>query len=174
MGIHMTSSVHSIGGGGGGMASAPVATMGSVSSTRGISSNVACGTGGASISTMATITRVSGSIHTSASSINGGVTTYDNSGTSYSPGRGIRRTPGHEGDADEDDCPGCVDEDDDGVCDVCGHALDDCDCEEEHDYCRCPVELDWSALMFLSVMALGYVFTKTRYNIFARAYNRLK
>lgn len=127
------------------LAQAPVAAISSVNSSRGIST------------TNVSSTRVQSGIYTSASSISGGVTTYD-SGHHHSGH--IRKVGGHNGDADE--CEHCVDGNDDGVCDVCDHAIDDCTCEEEYGYCRCPLTDGWSVWLFVGILAAAYALYKRR------------
>ena len=125
------------------LAQAPVAAISSVNSSRGISSS------------NVSVTRVQSGIYTSASSISGGVTTYDSGHV-----HGVsRKTPGHNDDADE--CH-CIDENDDGVCDICDHDIDDCTCEEEYGYCRCPLTDGWQVWLFVGTLAAAYALYKKR------------
>ena len=152
--IHTTSSarVHSIGNGGGGLASAPVATMGSVNG-RGVSSStvasISCAYG------IASTPRVRSGIYTAASAISGGVTTEE---TGHHHGS-VRRggTPEHPGEP-EDPCPHCVDEDGDGICDICDEEMESCSCEE----CHCPLDEEWHVWLFVSLIAAIYALCKRR------------
>ena len=152
--IHTTSSarVHSIGNGGGGLASAPVATMGSVNG-RGVSSSTVASTGGAYASVAVSSPRVHSGIYTSASAISGGVTTYDSG--HHHPGH-IRRAG--EDHPEGEECEHCVDEDDDGVCDVCGEDMDSCTC----DPCHCPLDEEWHVWLFVSLIAALYALIKVK------------
>ena len=127
-----------------GLAQAPVATMSSTSrgyGSHGVSTPIDTRT--------IDVVPVSG-ICTAASAIRGGVTTYDSGHV-----HGVsRKTPGHNDDVDE--CPYCVDEDGDDVCDICGHDIDDCTCEEEYGYCPCPLTDGWQVWLFMAVLAAGY------------------
>ncbi len=121
------------------LAQAPVAAISSVNSSRGISSS------------NVSMTRVQSGIYTSASSISGGVTTYDAGHV-----HGVsRKTPGHNDDADVCDC---VDENDDGVCDICGDPIDACEC----DPCRCPITDGWQVWLFVGTLAAAYALYKKR------------
>lgn len=122
------------------LAQAPVAAISSVNSSRGISSS------------NVSMARVQSGIYTSASSISGGVTTYDSG--HHHPGH-IRKVGGHNGDADECDC---VDGDDNGVCDVCGDPIDACEC----DPCRCPLTDGWQVWLFVGTLAAAYALYKRR------------
>jgi len=103
-------------------------------------------------------------ITTSASRIYGGVT----SGQTYARIGSIRR--GGQPGIPEDpwwSC-GCVDEDGDEICDICGcdlRLVDEngiCGCIDESGYCWCPVECDWKAILFLSALAGLYTLHKVR------------
>ncbi len=160
--VHTTSSahVHSIGTTGG-LAQAPAASMSSTSSYagRGISYS-----GGASVS----MPQVSG-IRTSASSIRGGVTTYDG-GRRYVPGRrnAGKDTPPSAGTPGY--CDGCnyiwiVDEErpDGGywACSECGCELEDgCECGDCH--CNVPLECGWEVMLFLACMGGYHVYSSKR------------
>ena len=126
------------------LAQAPVAAISSVNGNRGISS------------TNVSATRVQSGIYTSASSISGGITTYDSG--HHHPGH-IRKVGGHHGDADE--CENCVDDDDDGVCDVCGDEIDACHC----DPCRCPISDGWQVWLFMGTLAAAYAVYKKRVSV---------
>lgn len=126
------------------LAQAPVAAISSVNSSRGIST------------TSVSVTRVQSGIYTSASAISGGITTYDSGHV-----HGIsRKTPGHNGDAEE--CEHCVDGNGDGVCDRCGCAMDDCTCEDESGYCWCPLTDGWQVWLFVGILAAAYALYKKR------------
>jgi len=139
------------------LAQAPVAAISSVNSSRGISSS------------NVSVTRVQSGIYTSASSISGGVTTYD-SGHS---GRKVRKSPVHPGNPDDDECPGCI-YGDDGTCIICGHdpmdGLDDdgecsghCHGECDEDGCHCvPLEFNCAVALFMTVLAAAYALYKRR------------
>lgn len=143
-----------------GMAPAPVATMGSVSRgagssrSRGVSSTM----GSISVAMPVAVAPMSG-IRTAAATVSGGVTTYDKA--PKKPRGGVRKTGGHSGDAEE--CPYCHDDDDDGFCDRCGceYGLGLTDgqcsgCVAESGYCWCPLDMNWGAMVFLMLLAVGY------------------
>ena len=146
--IYTTSSARSKAiGGGGSMAQAPVASMGSTSSvgSRGISY------GG----TVAAVPQVQG-ISTAASNIAGGVTTYGNEQI-CGPKKVHIDLPGVCGHCDWE----WSEEYDDYVCTVCGHHMDTgCTC----DPCTCdvPVGDDWTVRIFLIVLAGAYAIYKVR------------
>lgn len=56
----------------------------------------------------------------------------------------------------EDPCLHCLDADHDGICDVCGHSLLGCGCDD----CRCP--LDDVPLEAILLMLIGYGIVKKR------------
>lgn len=126
------------------LAQAPVAAISSVNSSRGIST------------TSVSVTRVQSGICTSASSISGGVTTYDTG--HHHPGR-IRKdgSPEHHGEPGTP-CPHCVDEDGDGICDICDEELEECTC----DPCRCPITDGWQVWAFMAILAAAYALCKKR------------
>lgn len=155
--IHTTSSarVHSIGNGGGGLASAPVATMGSVNG-RGVSSSTVASTGGAYASVAVSSPRVHSGIYTSASAISGGVTTEDTG--HHHPHGGVRtETPWHPGDPGNP-CPNCIDEDGDEICDICGEETYECTC----DPCHCPLDEEWHVWLFVSLIVALYALIKVK------------
>lgn len=130
------------------MAQAPMATMGSTSAiTRGMANS--------SDAVSANPFDVRG-IQTSASAIQGGVTTYD-TGSHFSPRRS--NTPGHG--EPNPDCEHCIDENGDDVCDICGcDLLDGCTC----DSCTCDVPLTdgKEVWMLIAAMAAAYGAYKKR------------
>lgn len=120
-----------------GVAQAPVASMGSTSSYysgRGITT-----------STMTSAPQVRG-MYTSASAIRGGVTTAETYGSQCAP----RRIGGHPG-----ECPHCIDEDGDDICDICGHDIYACEC----DPCHCDVPLTGGKGVWMFMAALAVVYT---------------
>lgn len=121
------------------MAQAPVAAMGSTSifMSRGI----------ASTSEMATTPPVRG-IYTAASNIVGGVTSAETYASFGAP----RKSPVHP-----EECPHCIDEDDDGCCDRCG--MDIYECDED---CWCPLDFNWAAALFMTALAVAYGVYKKR------------
>ena len=150
--------------GGSGMAQAPTASMGSVNRGGGFSYS-----GGTMAMSMPSVVSVR-TITTSATRVTGGVTTY----TATSPRRGAaRKSPGNNGDpgAGPDGCE-CHWEWDDvnnkWVCTICeceitlddylDYGLDACDC----DPCRCPIDFDWMAGLFMALLAAAYAFYKSR------------
>ena len=43
------------------------------------------------------------------------------------------------------------------VCTVCGHdALDGCTCDEEHGYCRCPIDDGWQVWLMMAILGMVY------------------
>ena len=147
-----------------GLAQTPVASMGSVS--RGVSAGVSS-RGVAPVRTMAVAMPAVSSVHgiyTAASAVSGGVTTYDRA--PLRPRGGIRNAT-HPGNPDARECPTC-EYDEDGFCIHCGHSIylglnDDGSCaghcpnDDCEDGCNCvPVEFDWSAMLFLALLAVGY------------------
>ena len=138
-----------------GLAQTPVATMGS---TRSTAVSMPAYASAASNNMMS----VNTGIYTAASQISGGVTTSQ----TYSPMGRPRRSGGHHGEADT--CPGCIDSNHDGVCDVCGHDIDDlddegfCPCAEESGNCGCPISDGWPVWLFLSLLAGAYAVYKKR------------
>ena len=131
-----------------GKTQAPVASMGSTSSY------ISHG----STSTMIVSPHAATGFTTAASSIHGGVmasTTYERIST-------IRRTPGHKGEPEDDPCPYCIDNDDDGYCDRCGCDMEDCTCEEESGYCSCPINDTWDVWLFMATLCATYALVKGR------------
>ena len=157
--IYTTSSARMVSiGGGGSMAQAPTASMGSTTSSRGI---------GMTTTAITTAPQVSG-IYTSASAIRGGVTTY-----SPRQSRAPRREPGHGGNAEG--LPGCgCDWHDNGdgtyTCPICGCTWDEyddageesCHCEAESGYCWCPLDFNWAVSLFMAILAGVYATYKAR------------
>lgn len=44
------------------------------------------------------------------------------------------------------------------VCTVCGHdVLDGCHCDEDHGYCRCPIDDGWDVWLFMAMLAMGTI-----------------
>lgn len=130
----------------GGLVQVPVAAMGATSViTRGMANS--------SNAVSANALDVRG-IQTSASSIQGGVTTYDTEAR-FSPRRS--NTPGH-GDL-HPDCEHCIDENGDDICDICGcDLLDGCTCD--HCTCDVPITDGWQMWLFMTVMTTAYVMYK--------------
>ena len=101
-------------------------------------------------------------IQTSASFVSGGVTSGETYARMSSP---IRRGPSGPGNPDWT-C-GCVDENHDEYCDICGcdlrfvDELGVCECDP---YCWCPLTFDWKAFLFLSALAGAYALNKARAN----------
>ena len=110
-------------------------------------------------------------ITTSATRVTGGVTTY----AVTSPRRGSVRkgsNPEHPGRPDFEsdcECPWIFDDENDRIyCPICDCSLDyldigdldhvHCDC----DPCRCPIDFDWMAGVFMALLAAAYAFYKTR------------
>ncbi|MDY6406231.1 MAG: hypothetical protein SPK97_03745 [Bacteroidales bacterium] len=147
-------------------AQAPTTTMGSTSSYRGMNTTTT------STLTVANPMPVRG-IYTSASSIQGGVTTYD-------AGESPHRAPGRSRNAswpdNPDDSPDCgchwVDSGDGEtyVCPICGHiwneyddaGRDHCHCVEESGSCRCPLDFSWGVALFMAASAAAYALKKKR------------
>ena len=96
-------------------------------------------------------------IRTAATAVSGGVTTYDKA--PKKPRGGVRRAD--PGVPTVIPC-GCHDEDGNGFCDACGCDMKvawldgECNCEAESGYCWCPLELNWGAMVFLMLLAVGY------------------
>ena len=108
-------------------------------------------------------------IRTAASSIQGGVTTYDN-GNSHKNGP---KTVTHPGDPTAGECPGCI-YGEEGTCIICGHdpVLDPleggyCECEEceneEDGHCHCtPLSDGWQVWLMMALLAGAYALHKKR------------
>ena len=162
-----------------GLAPAPVATMGSVSRgagssrSRGVSSTM----GSISVAMPVAVAPMSG-IRTAAATVSGGVTTYDKA-PKKPRGRGRKTASEYTPPTPETPgaCPGCVGHyvwqkqvngDYGWVCSICGHELEDglgggedCSGVFEHDACEggcccTPLELNWGAMLFLMLLAVGY------------------
>ena len=144
-------------------AQAPTTTMGSTSSYRGMNTTTT------STLTVANPMPVRG-IYTSASSIQGGVTTYDTS----APHRGHIRRIGSEtppGPGDDGYCEHCHYVWDPSlnlghggwICDRCGRELmDGCECAEESGHCWCPLDFSWGVALFMAALAAAYALKKKR------------
>lgn len=152
-----------------GLAQAPTAAMSSTSSFRlrttssaGVTAINTSGSGNHALASTAnhgkrgTIYQTNAAhvtcISTAAMAVQGGVTTKE---TSQNATKVLRRDGGHPGDAYI--CEHCVDDDDDGICDICGHHIYDPD-----DYCGCPLECDKKASLFLAMLAGAYALYKVR------------
>lgn len=93
-------------------------------------------------------------IQTLASSIQGGVTTYDTEAL-FSPRRS--NTPGHG--EPNPDCEHCIDENGDGFCDICGcDMFDGCTCN--HCTCDVPITDGWQEWLFMIALAAAYAVYK--------------
>lgn len=92
-----------------------------------------------------------------------GVTAADTYGNiNGAMNRGVRRSPDFGGDGEDGECDQCIDLNSDGVCDRCGCAMDDCTCEDESDYCWCPVGDGVDVLVLMSALAMTYGILKVR------------
>ena len=166
--IHTTSSahVHSIGNGGGGMASAPVASMSSVSG-RGITTSAVASTRVSYSSGITSAPRVRSGIYTSASAIHGGVTTEE---TGHHHGGGVKTsTPPPPSPGTPGYCEHChyiwVEDPDDEVhggywvCSECGKEIGECECDD----CQCvPIDEEWHVWLFVSLIAALYALIKVK------------
>lgn len=144
-----------------GMAQAPVASMNSVSR---VPSYGAMPSAKAMPIVATTAMPVQG-IYTAASSIRGGITTTDTGGHPHI-GRHIKKEGTPDPGGEFSDC-GCVDANKDGFCDICNHPMpedefDECQCITEDGYCWCPLDLNWGAILFLSILAIAYGLYKKR------------
>lgn len=92
-------------------------------------------------------------IYTSASEVRGGVTT-DETGGGYKPS--VRKSGGS---GVPEPCPGCVDENGDFICDVCGHDIYECECGENC-HCNVPLEFGIAEWLFMAVIAGAYALYK--------------
>lgn len=101
------------------------------------------------------VPRISGII-TSASMVTGGVTSDE----AYSHKHGRVHSIHVPG-----ECPECHDDDNDGYCDVCGHDMLECTCEDEYGYCRCPIESDWKAILFIAILSVLYKIVPRREHV---------
>ncbi len=155
-----------------GLAQTPQIAMSSVSSgvnTGGSSRGIVTGRMSTGV-VMRTAVPVRG-IYTSATSVTGGVTTYSHPHPgSVRKGGGVL-PPGGENDDPLIVCPSCKDENGDGTCDICGCSIyclngeSECACATDPygpGYCWCPLELNWSAMVFMAVMAAAYAVWKRR------------
>ena len=85
--------------------------------------------------------------------------TYARMNRYSSPRRAGTPPPPPDPDDPEDWCDQCHDADGDGICDICGCDLtseEGCTCDEEYGYCRCPLDFDGIAMLFMAMMAVGY------------------
>ena len=130
----------------GSMAQAPVASMSSTSRSLGSCSSAPL--------TMAVVA-VNG-IRTSASEIRGGITTED-TGSHSAHGGSRRNTPWHPGEPGNP-CPNCFDGDGDGICDICDHEMEGCECED----CHCPITDGWQVWLMMALLAAGYAVRRNR------------
>lgn len=177
--IHTTSyaRVHTFGGAGGGvMAQAPTASMSSVN-RGGSSSGGGASSGGGSVrgASRASLPAQT-TIHTAAASVRGGVTTQETGHTHHGT---IHRGVG--GGIQPPENPwtcGCVDEDGDLVCDICGCDLrftdsdGNCECVDDPygpGYCWCPIGDGWSVWLFMTIIAAAYA----HYSVRARKQNTI-
>ncbi|MBQ7439700.1 MAG: hypothetical protein IJ548_02640 [Paludibacteraceae bacterium] len=95
-------------------------------------------------------------IYTAASAIQGGVTTYDTAQRNVPGRRKTESVPGKPGECH------CVDLDDNGYCDHCGAEIDEFDGGCSNDPCWCPLELNWSVMLFFASLAGAYAVYKKR------------
>ena len=157
-----------------GLAPAPVATMGSVSRGAGLSRSrgVSSTMGSISVAMPVAVAPMSG-IRTAAATVSGGVTTYEaENENSYSPtasykSRGIRKSTDWHGKPEGlPDC-GCnwvqIDEER-WQCTECGAVWNEfnnlietpCACGTGTCNCSVPLDLNWGAMVFLMLLAVGY------------------
>lgn len=99
-------------------------------------------------------------MYTAATGVRGGVTTYDANSAGSGPRKAENYNPGVP-----DFCWDCVDENEDGICDRCGHEIvGGCTCGEESGYCWCPIGDGWDVWIMMAVMAISYVLFMRRRN----------
>ena len=155
-----------------GLAPAPVAAMGSVSRgagssrSRGVSSTM----GSISVAMPVAVAPMSG-IRTAAATVSGGVTTYDSGAGHRHKGNVRKYTPEPTSPVPTPEtpgvCPGCAGHyewdpdgnagDGDWRCTQCGcYFTEACHCADESGYCWCPLEFNWSAMVFLMLLAVWY------------------
>ena len=123
------------------MAQAPVAAMSSTSSYRTQSASYG------RVEDFSSDKQVRG-IYTAASNIVGGVTSAETYASFSAP----RKSPVHP-----EECPHCIDEDNDGYCDRCD--MDIYECDED---CWCPLDFNWAATLFMTALAAAYGVYKKR------------
>ena len=150
-----------------GFAQTPVASMSSTSGYTSVVSGSAVGASRPATTMMA----VSSSITTVASSIRGGVTTYNTTAATSTHKGGLRFTPDTPGEVEQEppEC-GChwVWDDEKGawVCPICGCEWDglseSCDCVGESGYCWCPLSDGWPVWLFMLALACAYAGYKSR------------
>lgn len=58
------------------------------------------------------------------------------------------------------ECPHCVDENEDGICDNCLCEIYACECDECH--CDVPLDFNWAAGIFMAMLAGAYTLYKVR------------
>ena len=133
------------------MAQAPVAAMSSTSSYGTQYMPSYAGT----IETSSNNTQVRG-IYTAASAIQGGVTTYDTAQRNVLGRRKTGIVPGKPGECH------CVDSNGDGHCDHCDAEIDEFDGGCSNDPCWCPLDFNWSAMLFFATLAVAYGVYKKR------------
>lgn len=145
------------------MAQAPVAAMSSTSSYGTQYMPSYAGT----IETSSNNTQVRG-IYTAASAVQGGITTCETHSSNKVSGKRKNTIPGHP-----EVCEHCHWEYIENyygpgmhewVCSSCGATLrdNDCTCEEESGYCWCPLDLNWSVMLFFAALAVAYEAYKKR------------
>ena len=140
--MHTSMHVHSSSSG---LAQAPITSMSSTRSSFGSERDMY---GGGAIPS----TPMVRGITTSASSVRGGVTTYD-SGTPLGP----RKSPG----GNPNGCH-CEDLDGDGKCDHCHAPYDEFDGGCSNNPCWCPIEFDWRSMLYMAALAGAYALYKVR------------
>ncbi|MBQ7632457.1 MAG: hypothetical protein IJS82_06875 [Paludibacteraceae bacterium] len=160
-----TSTSHRMHHSGGSMASMPSMSMGSVSgyasmgTTRGyayagVASSYSSSAAAGSDALMQVRT-----LTTCASSLSGGVMSSQTY-SGFAGGSGPRKGNGYPG---IPGCDECVDKNGDGVCDICeADEYDECDCADESSYCWCPLECDGKVMVFMALLAAGYMAWKKR------------
>ncbi len=95
-------------------------------------------------------------IYTSASAIQGGVTTYDTGSRNVLGRRKTEIVPGKPGECH------CVDSNGDGYCDHCDAEIDEFDGGCSNDPCWCPLDFNGAAALFMTALAVAYAIYKKR------------
>ena len=120
--------------------------------------------GSISVAMPVAVTPMSG-IRTAAATVSDGVTTYDKA--PKKPRGGIRNASWPDNPNGSPDC-GChwVDSGDgeNYICPICGctwneyneDGMEHCHCVAESGYCWCPLDMNWGAMVFLMLLAVGY------------------